>query len=711
MTSSTAPTLWFVPPYLLPNSPNAAGEQFMNLFSDPAAWYVTASQSVGLLLDPNVILTATDAQLTVVFSYLNENHLQLALNAEMIPIQSNGVGLGLEGYGTAAQLAEVVQRISSLGGTLDYISMDEPLIAGHVSETGAQLSISELAEQVAPTVALVKAVFRNVQFVDSEGFSATADLGQWAQAFQQATGSPIVQFNADVDWVLSNWQSDLESYAAAVRATGAIFGIIGNATVAQQSNLSWVLTAESNIAAAEADPLIRPANIQVGTYDPYPTVILPEGLSDTLSHVAVETSQFAPLYASGYLTGGNGVTVSTVVPTPSYVGSAADAVAGAAVAIPGVEIVASSASAGITFAVVVTDESGALDAATSGAGHVTDAGTDVLTLTGGFADINAERASLTYTGAAAGTDTIDVTTYDGIGLVDDHQIAVAIAAPITVPLPSGVGMAALYQNIFGQAPSTAILTAAQPALTAGQTLAQVAAPWIAQGQATIAALCEQVQGASPTASVLASLTEALMGGESVAQIRASLTTSAAVQSELATFYQSHYGEAPTGTQLSTLRQQLASGTSLEALEAPLLANSQAETQITILYQQVEGQAPDASDLATDARALLSGTSLATVQNELATSPLVQGNLATLYQHVYDQSPTAAQLASLTAELVDGTAYAQIQAQPTSVAQAKVIGLFQLVLNRSPTANELSTDTDYLTTGAVSCTEIWVDLRA
>jgi hypothetical protein len=698
MTSTATPTIWFAPASVVTNSSNAAGEQFLSLFSDPASWQVTASQSAGFVVGYSTILTATDAQLTAIFNYLKANHIQLVLNADMIPIQSDGVGEGVEGFANPGQLAAVLHRISSLGGTVDYISMDTPLNHGHESASGPQLSLTALAQQVAENVALVKAVFPNVQFEDADGGSAaTADLGQWAQAFQQATGSPIVQFTDDVNWASPTAISDLEAYAAAVRATGATFGVIGDAG-AQTSNVAWALAAESNIAAAEADPLIRPANIVVTSWNAYPTVTAPEGLAGSLAHVAVEASQFAPLYASGYLTGGVGVTVSTSVPTSSYVGSAADAVTGEAVNVPGVQIVAPSAPVGMTFAVVVTDGSGLLGATASGAGQVMGAGTGVLTLTGGLADINAELASLSYTGTAAGTDTIDVTTYDGVGLVDDHLIAVDIAAPITVPLPSGVAMATLYQNIFGQAPSSATLAAAQAALTAGHTLAQVAAPWIAQAQATITALCEQVQGATPTTVALDSLTQALMGGESIAQIRASLAGSAGVQSELATFYQSQYGTAPTGPQLAALTQQLASGTSLAAVEAPLLANSQAEAQITTLYQQVEGQAPDASDLATQARALLTGTSLATIRNELAMSPLVQGNLATFFQHVYDQSPTAAQLASLTTELTGTTTYAQIEAQLTAVAQATVTGLFQSVLNRNPTAQELSQYTQLLTSG-------------
>ena len=708
-TPVQTPTLWFAPPDLATDASNPAGDQFMDMFNDLASWQVTASQSVGISVSEAFILQATDVQLKELFSFLNEHHLQLMMSANMIPIQANGVGNGdVEGFTTATALSNAVNRISELGGTLNVIGMDTPLIQGHESATGAQLSITALAQQVATNVALITAVFPNVQFQDYEGLSATADLGQWAQAFQQATGHTIAAFDADVNWGLPNWQSGLEAYAAAVRATGATFGVIGDAG-SEPTNVSWAVAAEANMAAEDADPLISPANVVVTTWAPNPTIILSEGEAGTLSHVAVEESQFAPLYASGYLTGGQGVTVSTVVPAASYVGSAADAVAGATVSIPGVEIVAPSAPAGMTFAVVVTDVAGALGATASGAGHVSGAGTDVMTLTGDLADINAELASLTYTGAAAGTDTIDVTTYDGVGLVDDHLIAVDIAAPVTVPLPAGIGVAALYQNIFGQAPSQATLAAAQTALTAGHTLAQVVAPWIAQAQATITALCELIQGASPTASALASLTTALVGGESIAQITTSLANAASVQSELAAVYQSQYGVAPTATQLAALTQQLASGSSLQAVEAPLLANSQAETQITTLYQNVEGQAPDAANLQTQARALLTGTSVLTITGELASSALVQENLAALYQHVYDQSPTAAQLASLTAELVGGTTYAQIEAQFTSAAQSIVTGLYEWSLGRNPTAAELAHQTQELMSGNVTSSNIQVQL--
>lgn len=275
MTSLT-PTLWFAPPDMTVNQASPAGQQFMSLFSDPGAWQVTAGASTGLVLSEAFILTATDQQLTQVFSFLSQHHLKLMMVTAMIPVQANGSGNGLEGFTSGSELSSAVHRISTLGGTLDYVAMDGPLVAGHEVSNGPQLSITGLAQQVAGNVALIKAVFPNVQFEDGEGLITTPDLAAWTQAFKAATGSSIAQIDADVNWSAPGVKGQLEAYAQAVRATGAVFGITGDSTTAFTTDQSWALAAETNIAAALADPQIRPGNIQVETWDPNPTVTLPE---------------------------------------------------------------------------------------------------------------------------------------------------------------------------------------------------------------------------------------------------------------------------------------------------------------------------------------------------------------------------------------------------------------------------------------------------
>jgi len=707
MTTNSTTTIWFGPSDV-PGVGNPAGDEFMSVFNDPNAWQVTASQSVGFVLTEYFVDSATDQQLSQVLSFLKQHNLKLMMVAEMIPVQANGLGNGMEGFTAGTSLATAVQRISKLGGTLDWVGMDAVVAAGHEASTGPQLSLTALAQQIAPNVALIKALFPNVQFATDDGAVITSDVAAWSQAFQAATGSVMAAYDADVNWNAPI--SQLEAYAQAVHATGAAFNIMGDATATSTTDQSWALAAVTNIAAALADPLIRPNNIEVETEDANPTVTLPEGLSGTLAHVALEATEIAPLYNGGALVGGTGLVVSTVAPPPSYVGSAEDAVAGVAVSVPGVRLTASGTTAATaTFAVVVTDVSGALGASSHGAGHVSGAGGNVLLLTGDLADINAELASLTYTGASPGTDTIDVTTYDSVGLVDDHQITVAIAAPLAISLPNGISAAALYANLFGTAASAAVLASMQLALAAGQTLANAAAPWIAQAQSTISLLCEQVQGGSPTSAALADLMTALANGASIATIRTALAGAAPVQSELAALYQSRYGSAPTAAQLTALTQQLVAGASLQAVEAPLLANSQAEAQITTLYQQVQGQAPDASDLVMGARALLTGTSLATLRAQLAAGAVAQSNLSALFNHVYDVLPTPAQLASLTASLATTTSYAQIQAQFTAVAQGMVTAAYQSVLNRAPTVSELGSFTTQLMAGSLEQCSIYAQL--
>jgi len=677
--TSAAPALWFNPPEMATNQGSPAGAQFLSVFNDPEAWQVTANASVGMCLTEAFVLQATDQQLSQVLDYLKQHGMQLAMVAGMVPVQANGLGNALEGFTTQAPLAEAVQRIARLGGTLNYISMDEPLAAGHADSTGPQLSITALAQQVATNVAVVKSVFPNVQFKDSENVNTRTDLAAWAQAFQAATGTPISGIGADVDWTNPDIISDLESFAAIVRSIGAGFGITGNANPNETTDQSWALAAEKHIALAMADPLIRPNSIGVETFDPNPTATLPEGLSGTLAHVALEAAEITPLYANGTLAGAKGLTVSTAAPAPSYVGSALDAVAGAAVAVPGVSLdVSGTPQAGTQFAVVVTDVSGTLGAAASGAGQVSSAAANVLLLTGDLADINAELASLTYQGAAPGTDTIDITTYDGAGLVDDHQLPVSVAGALPITLPAGL---------------------------------TVSAAWLAQAQSSLTALCEQIQGVSPSAQTLSALMASMAGGETLAQIRNALAAAQPVQAELQAFFLSHNGKAPTTAQLGTLTQALISSGSLQAVEAPLLAHSAAETQITTLYQQVEGASPDAADLATLARNLLLGTPLAAIRAQLAASAGVQASLAAMFQHVYDVPATSAQLGALTAELAGTTSLAAVRAQFTTAAQAMVTADYQSVLNRAPSATELNGYVSHLMAGTYENSTVSAQLAA
>ena len=98
--------------------------------------------------------------------------------------------------------------------------------------------------------------------------------------------------------------------------------------------------------------------------------------------------------------------------------------------------------------IIITDANGTLSAKAAGAGTVNGAGTTSLTLTGSLADINAELASLTYTGVGPGSDSLQIQVTDAFRASASRSVPVAISTisftnpiihgPSSEPLISGM---------------------------------------------------------------------------------------------------------------------------------------------------------------------------------------------------------------------------------------------------------------------------------
>jgi T5SS/PEP-CTERM-associated repeat protein len=111
-------------------------------------------------------------------------------------------------------------------------------------------------------------------------------------------------------------------------------------------------------------------------------------------------------------------------------------ISGDATAVTGVGAVVND-SLGKTYSVTLSDLSGSLAVDQDGTGNVTGDNSDSITITGDLADINADLASLTYTGVAPafgtiGADTISLTVSDNLDLTASAATNVTLYAPSTV---------------------------------------------------------------------------------------------------------------------------------------------------------------------------------------------------------------------------------------------------------------------------------------
>ena len=698
MTTTNAPTLWLQAPTPTEGVRDSlSANEYMKMLSSTDGWATTAGQTAAFVLNIDFVLHASTADLQQVIDFLDAHDIAICLMAPVLPKGSDGTGMGLEGYGNPTALQNAVQRLASLGGDVKYFQMDEPL--GHsvaINDPHAEKApVATLAQQAAASVAIVQSVFPDVQVgqIDTAAVSAS-DYATFAADFQQDSGTPLSFVTLDVNWNAAQTPSaqtalvsNLESIAQSVHGAGAQFGIVDDGLQGRTS-LNWVQSAEQHMAMMEADPLIRPDISLVQSWVPQPVHLLGEGAPDTLTHAALETAEIAPLYANGTLVGGKGVTAS------SYVPPVTEGVKGYAVGIPGIALSAQAGTTGstlgaTTFAVLLTDTTGLLGAQAKGAGTVAGAGTTTLRLTGSLADINAELATVRYQSATVGSETIDVTTYDGAGMVDDNQMTVTTLAPITVPVPASLSAAAMFTAIFGTAPTAADLAPINTAMAAGQTLTQASAPWQAQAQAEVTQALQQMTGTTPDTATVKSWMSSMLSGTTLPALRAS--EAGAVQGILTSLITNLAHKAPPAGQIATMAAPVVSGAqTLEQAEAQrLLSSSQAQT-IKTLGQQVATGMMTTQMTEDYTREYVMGTPLAIIRGQMAALPQVNEYLTAKYYFTYGTPPTTAQLSSLTTELASGKNLSDITSQFYAAAGQQVTAAYQQVLGRAPTSTELTT---------------------
>ena len=418
---SGPPTVW-----LVPNSPviqqlmgKTATQDFMNICIPGAPGAEATNPSVFEIPEQEVIW-GTDSELEAIFSYLNANHIALAMAGLMLPQGPNNIGVGVEGFNASpGYLGQVAARIKSLGGNLQYIDMDGPLGGGHQSTAtnAPQWSIAEVAQQVAVNVAAAEAVFPTVQVGDTESVPGTDDIMEFAQDYQEATGQPLAFFNADVQWSAS-WQVPLENLAESLRTAGIGFNVIFTGDP-ETTSAGWTQLAMERMAAVETDPLLQPGAGVVSTWSEYPTNLLPDNDPSTLSYLGLEYTNIAPLFRDG--------TLSQLANDAPLIAAPTDISAGLGVAtpLPGLTVgLDGSTPVTTTVAVMVTDSTGLLYA--SGMTGITGNGTTSITISGSVQQVDLTLGNLLYVGRTPGTDMVQVTGIDGTGAPAQQTISLSV---------------------------------------------------------------------------------------------------------------------------------------------------------------------------------------------------------------------------------------------------------------------------------------------
>jgi hypothetical protein len=234
--SPRVPEVWFGP---APSSPD-----YLRLFTEPAAWrrarakvkaFLFSTQAAGFAQpgQPNTLadLTRVDA-----FRKVKEWGLATAIEAPSVR------GWDCSGRRAAAITEKMIDNIIAAGGSVDIVSLDEPLSSGFPrGSPSCKLSDAAIAATVAGYIQTVKTSpglasrWRPPEFVDIEpypGISAD-DLAGWVRELL-AHGVRLAGLTLDVDMNLVQQSTerlfrlvpDLQRLHQVLQRAGVAFGII-----------------------------------------------------------------------------------------------------------------------------------------------------------------------------------------------------------------------------------------------------------------------------------------------------------------------------------------------------------------------------------------------------------------------------------------------------------------------------------------------------
>ena len=290
-TPSTArPLVWFAPldPYPRPlaNGVTLVGSpDFLDLFSPTAPWPDAAGHVNIFKLYPQFIDTASDADLVRVVTELNRRGIAIALEEGPLPPSAT---CGGEGFGGSGVSLYAVHRITSAGGTVRYIALDEPYFFGSLSTgpNACQRPADQVAREVSSYIQAVQSSLPGVVIGDIEplaGNSSSDTYVAWLDTYRHVTGQSLPFFHLDIDWIRPDWPAAAKSLELAARQRGIEFGIIYFGNPDDSSDAAWIGHAAERMAIYEGRAGGKPDHVIFQSWHDHPDRVVPESDATTFT--------------------------------------------------------------------------------------------------------------------------------------------------------------------------------------------------------------------------------------------------------------------------------------------------------------------------------------------------------------------------------------------------------------------------------------------
>ena len=275
---------------------------WMAMFDTNAPWPVASAHMAYFKMPSQAIEGSTDAEMHTIIEGLRRRHIGLAIEMGLLLDGPNGCGHGFEGMGALHEPENVIKRMKALGGTIDAVSMDEPVIFGRLklkgerdNTPGCRYPIATMVDQVAPKIEQLRDAFPSIRVGDIEAIGGGAAgargmeeiLAFETQLHQRTQGFAPAFVHADMQWNDIGVIPQADRLSRRMHALGIRVGVIcdGGAPNIKDSN-AWVNNAVQRCQTLATDPTFAPDDLLAQTWETLPTKMLPENAPGTMTNEA-----------------------------------------------------------------------------------------------------------------------------------------------------------------------------------------------------------------------------------------------------------------------------------------------------------------------------------------------------------------------------------------------------------------------------------------
>jgi hypothetical protein len=276
---------------------------YFDLFKSDAAWSKSAQHVKVFMINGGLLLRQSDDEVKAVFADLKRRHIALAMEMGLVTARQDSsghqaCGRNVEGITTPSATRVIAERIKKNSGELRYVAMDEPLWYGHHfgGANACHFTLSELAGNIVPNVAVLREMFPSVEIGDVEPIGTAQppdwieEIAQWTEVYRQIVGQKLSFFRADVAWTSPLWQQQLAAVKRLAHARGMKFGVIydGGGTGKQESDGLWTQEAEQRFGMVESNPSLIPDHAVFQSWVRWPHKLLPETAPNTMTNLILQ---------------------------------------------------------------------------------------------------------------------------------------------------------------------------------------------------------------------------------------------------------------------------------------------------------------------------------------------------------------------------------------------------------------------------------------